>query len=185
MGCPVATARLVWRLAGGRRRLSNARVQTLSCAASHIPVLTDGTIPVAVGDASDPIPTAVRRAAAARDQGCRFPGCDAPQQWTDLHHVVFREHHGPTELANLVSLCRFCHHLVHTHGWQLTLDDDGRLTVRRGRWRFTSHPRLRPPRLTGGPDPRGDPPAASAEDTRRDSNADVVDDALTEATLPF
>lgn len=187
---PAATARLLWRLAGGRRRLSTARVQTLTCDASRIPILTDGDFPVAVGDAYDPIPAAVRRAAAARDQGCRFPGCDAPQQWTDLHHVVFREHGGATELANLVSLCRHCHTLAHKHGWQLTLGDDAALTVRRGRWRFVSHPRLRPPTSTKptgeggggahGPDPPGDPPSHPPRDPPGADSAEPQD-----AALPF
>lgn len=169
-GTPAATARLLWRLAGGRRRLSTARVHTLTCDAQHIPVLTDGNTPVAIGDAYDPIPAAIRRAAAARDQGCRFPGCDTPQQWTDLHHVIFREHHGPTELANLASLCRHCHNLVHKHGWHLTLHPDGRLTVKRGRWQFTSHPRLRPPRATSraGPPDRTNPPSGPDPPSDRD-----------------
>ncbi|CAN5800331.1 hypothetical protein BH24ACT15_BH24ACT15_37980 [soil metagenome] len=151
-GTPATTARLLWRLAGGRRRQSNARIHALTCDATYIPVLTDGNIPIAVGDANDPIPLAIRRAATARDQGCRFPGCDRPAQFTDLHHVIWREHGGPTELSNLVSLCRTCHNLVHQHGWQMTLYDDGRLTVRRGRYQFTSRPRLRPP--PPGPPPR-------------------------------
>lgn len=165
-GVPAATARLLWRLAGGRARQSSAGVHALTCDAVRVPVLTDGDMPVAIGDAYDPIPTPVRRAAAARDQGCRFPGCDRPVQWTDLHHVNWRERGGATELSNLVSLCRTCHNLVHTHGWQMTLYDDGRLVVRRGRYRFTSRPRLRPPPPTRPPSATGhDPPAPGSPHT--------------------
>lgn len=144
-GLDTATSRLLWRLAGGRRTLSRARASFLSCDSARVPVLTDGDRVLAVGDAHDPIPTAVRRAAAVRDQGCRFPGCDRPQAVTDLHHVVFRSRGGATTLANLVSLCRHCHDLAHADGWQLHLDDYGVLTVRRGTHRFHSRPRLRPP----------------------------------------
>ncbi len=140
-----ATSRLLWRLAGGRRTLSRARASFMSCDAMQIPVLTDGPKILAVGDAHDPIPLAVRRAAAVRDQGCRFPGCSRPQADTDLHHIIFRRNGGPTCLANLPSLCEHCHNLVHKNGWQLSMDADGILTVQHGRWRFTSRPRLRPP----------------------------------------
>ncbi|CAN5792318.1 hypothetical protein BH24ACT15_BH24ACT15_25830 [soil metagenome] len=173
-GTPAATARLLWRLAGGRKRQSNARIHALTCDATHIPVLTDGNIPIAVGDATDPISLAIRRAATARDQGCRFPGCDRPAQFTDLHHVIWREHGGPNQLSNLISLCRTCHNLVHQHGWQLTLYDDGRLTVRRGRYRFTSRPRLRPPpgrlpvtHATAGTDPPDGPDPPLEANSRR------------------
>ncbi|CAN5797521.1 hypothetical protein BH24ACT15_BH24ACT15_38370 [soil metagenome] len=77
-GTPAATARLLWRLAGGRKRQSNARIHALTCDATYIPVCTDDNTPIAIGDANDPIPLAIRRAATARDQGCRFPGCDDP-----------------------------------------------------------------------------------------------------------
>lgn len=144
-GTPAATARLLWRLAGGRRRQSTARIQMLTCDAKRISILTDGNTPLAIGDAYDPIPAAIRRAATAAIKAVAFQVVIARAQMTDLHHVIWREHRGPTELANLVSFCRFCHNLAHKKGWQLTLHPDGRVTVSRGRWRFTSHPRLRPP----------------------------------------
>ncbi|HUG85610.1 MAG TPA: HNH endonuclease [Euzebya sp.] len=142
---PQATARLLWRLAGGRRRLSKARIHALTCDAAYVPVLTDGTTLLAIGDQYDPITTPMRRAVAARDQGCRFPGCAAPIRWADVHHVIERTRGGKTYVRNLVALCRDCHTRVHDHGWHLTLDADGTLTVQRGRYRFTSRPPLRPP----------------------------------------
>ena len=60
-----------------------------------------------------------RRAAATRDGGCVFPGCDAPPSWTDLHHVVHWDHDEPTDMWNLASLCRRHHGVVHRHGWTM------------------------------------------------------------------
>ena len=71
----------------------------------------------------DPTPNQ-RRALAARDGGCCFPGCAHPVAWADAHHV---EHwpKGPTQLQNLVLLCRHHHRVAHRRGWAVTLTDDG------------------------------------------------------------
>ncbi len=47
-----------------------------------------------------------------RDQHCRYPGCTA-RQFLHAHHVIHREHGGPTIVANLILLCSFHHRLVH------------------------------------------------------------------------
>ena len=84
------------------------------------------SLPLDVGD-SDEIPWWLRRAVTARDQGCRWPGgCDQPAPATQPHHVAHREHHGPTSLANLLSLCWYHHHVVvHRMGWTVKLHGDG------------------------------------------------------------
>jgi HNH endonuclease len=67
---------------------------------------------------------AQRRALAHPDGGCVFPGCDRPASWTDAHHVEHWQHGGPTDLANLASLCRYHHGVVHRHGWTMHVTDD-------------------------------------------------------------
>src|SRR5690606_29106376 len=132
-----ATSRVVWRAAGGRGRITQVTAARLACDANLIPVLVNGEfVPMAIGHAHSPIPEGLRRAVIASDQGCRFPGCDAPAQWTDAHHVIWRSKGGPTQLDNLVLLCRRCHTRVHERGWLLTLHPDRTLTVTRGRWTF-------------------------------------------------
>jgi uncharacterized protein DUF222/HNH endonuclease len=64
------------------------------------------------------IPPALRRALRARDRGCRFPGCEN-RRFVDAHHVHHWAHGGPTELDNLVLLCRRHHQLVHEGGWRV------------------------------------------------------------------
>ncbi|WP_369124700.1 HNH endonuclease signature motif containing protein, partial [Pseudomonas sp. CCI2.4] len=54
-----------------------------------------------------------RRAAAIRDGGCAFHGCDTPVSWCDLHHIDHWEHGGPTDLDNLICLCRHHHGVTH------------------------------------------------------------------------
>ena len=76
-------------------------------------------MPLSVGRATRTIPAHIRTALHVRDQGCRFPGCDRPPGWTDGHHIIHWSDGGPTELANLVSLCRPHHRAVHEQGWRI------------------------------------------------------------------
>ena len=56
---------------------------------------------------------AQRRGLVARDGGCVFPGCDAPPNWCDAHHLVPHSHRGPTDVRNMVLLCRHHHGVIH------------------------------------------------------------------------
>ena len=69
-----------------------------------------------------------RRALAARDGGCVFPGCGAPASWTDAHHVVRFADGGSTDLSNLASLCRHHHGVVHRRGWSMSSTAGQRFT---------------------------------------------------------
>src|SRR5580704_8670844 len=85
-------------------------------------------VPLSVGRATRTIPAPIRTALRLRDQGCRFPGRDRPPAWTDGHHIIHWSDGGPTELDNLVSLCRPHHRAVHEQGWRIRIDD-GRAVV--------------------------------------------------------
>lgn len=67
---------------------------------------------------------AQRRAMDRRDGGCVFPRCRAKASWTDAHHVIHWRNGGPTELANLASLCRYHHGVSHRKGWRMGVTDD-------------------------------------------------------------
>jgi hypothetical protein len=64
------------------------------------------------------VPPALRRALNSRDRCCRFPGC-TQRRHLHAHHIDHWAHGGPTELSNLVHLCRFHHRLVHEGGYTL------------------------------------------------------------------
>jgi 5-methylcytosine-specific restriction endonuclease McrA len=63
------------------------------------------------------VPPRMRRALQLRDRGCRFPGCGS--RFTDAHHIRHWADGGPTEVDNLVLLCRVHHRLLHEGGFRL------------------------------------------------------------------
>jgi hypothetical protein len=85
--------------------------------------------PLEVGRATRVVAPAQRTALAVRDGGCRFPSCARPLAWCDAHHLQHWLHGGPTDLANLVLLCRGHHHAVHEGGWQLHRHPNGEFTA--------------------------------------------------------
>jgi hypothetical protein len=97
----------------------------LSCDASVVRIIEDAKgEPLNVGRKARTIPPAIRRALNARDKGCRFPGCSF-KRYVDGHHVKHWAHGGETKLANLITLCRFHHRLVHEGQVVLQTLDDG------------------------------------------------------------
>jgi hypothetical protein len=72
----------------------------------------------------------------ARDRGCCFPGCTAPPQWTEAHHVIEYAEGGPTATdsggppANEgvaggggCLLCGFHHREFEKLGWLVRMND--------------------------------------------------------------
>jgi hypothetical protein len=88
------------------------------------------SLPLDVGAVTETIPVHLRRAVAARDRHCRFPGCDQPVAACHPHHIIPRAQGGPTCLTNLIELCTF-HHLIAVHrwGWGIVLHPDGTVTA--------------------------------------------------------
>ena len=103
----------------------------LRAAAAKLPPTLGGppTQPLDVGRASRVVTPAQHRALAVRDGGCVFPGCSRPLTWCEAHHLIHWLDGGPTDLANLVLLCRAHHRAVHEGGWQLSRQPDGTLAA--------------------------------------------------------
>jgi hypothetical protein len=66
---------------------------------------------------------AQRRALAARDKGCAFPGCDIPPAMCVAHHVLWWSRGGHTVLTNLVLLCSRHHTDIHAGEWTIQMLD--------------------------------------------------------------
>ncbi|MEX0831640.1 MAG: DUF222 domain-containing protein, partial [Nitriliruptoraceae bacterium] len=133
-----APARLLWEAVGLKPMLTAKAARRLASDADLQFLLSDGGEVLGISRPTPSIPRRVRAAVHARDQGCRFPGCHVPVQWCDLHHVVAREKDGPTEVDNLVALCRRHHTAVTQSTWKLAMARDGTVTVKRGQRKATS-----------------------------------------------
>lgn len=103
--------------------LSPSQISQLLCNAkiSRV-VLGPHSQPLDLGREQREPNRAMRRAIAARDKGCRFPGCGRRPGWCQTHHVIWWVSGGETVIINLVLLCRFHHRVLHRPGWTATFD---------------------------------------------------------------
>ena len=134
--------RLLARWHGGPIPLTRLTTQRILCDPALSTVVVDETRPVAISDHTGPITTRHYRTLRAVDRGCRMPGCSAPAQHTDAHHLVPREQGGPTCTDNLALFCRACHTTIHDHDITAAMDRHTRavtITLNDGRT-FTSTP---------------------------------------------
>jgi hypothetical protein len=107
--------------------LSPAATLAALCDAGIIPMVFHGPgLPLHVGRTRREFTPAQRRALAARDRGCTFPGCHRRASRCAAHHLIHWADGGRTDLDNGALLCLYHHQLVHREGWEGRLDARGR-----------------------------------------------------------
>ena len=84
----------------------------LTCEGTITPTFVAQGRPLSVGPTIKGIPDRIRRLVLARDKKCRVPWCHNTRR-LDVHHIIHRQDHGPTEPWNLCALCRSCHRQHH------------------------------------------------------------------------
>lgn len=100
--------------------VSAATVDRLTCAGTTSEITFTSGQPLDVGRDQRLFTKRQRVALAARDGGCRWPGCDRPPSWTEAHHINhWARDHGRTDVAAGILLCRHHHLLAHNHGWEI------------------------------------------------------------------
>jgi hypothetical protein len=110
--------------------ISSASVQRMACDCSVTRVLlSQDSLPIDLGRSRRVIDGALSKALKIRDQHCRWPGCERSASYCDGHHLVHWIHGGPTDLDNLVLLCRRHHRMVHEGDWQLIKTEDGQIVT--------------------------------------------------------
>jgi hypothetical protein len=88
----------------------------LACHADLIGAVVDARGEVlALGRTRRLVSRAQRRALMIRDSMCQFPGCHQTGH-LDAHHIVAWAAGGPTDLDNLILICRWHHTAVHEGG---------------------------------------------------------------------
>ena len=116
-------------LIGTHEHVSSETIRRMCCDANIIRIVTDGASEILdLGRTVRTAPPRFKRALAARDRGCVFPGCDRPPGHCRAHHIKWWDRDGgETSLQNLALLCHHHHHLVHEGRWTLTRAPDGTL----------------------------------------------------------
>ncbi len=110
---------------GTRLRYAAKEWELLTCDAEYSTTITAaGGHPVACQPGSRLASRQQRRNVEYRDGHCCFPGCDAPVNWCDAHHVRHHNNGGPTETPNLALLCRRHHGIIHSNGWSMEPNPD-------------------------------------------------------------
>ena len=131
----------------GALHVSAETSERLACDASVVVMRHDGEgRALDVGRRRRTIPPHIRRALAARDVTCRFPGCTSRR--CDAHHVEHWAHGGVTRLDNLLLSCRRHHRAVHEGGFVVT-------STTEGRWAFHGPDGQHVPNVPPAPLPAG------------------------------
>jgi hypothetical protein len=136
--------------------LTPEAVRRLACDGGVVPVVMGGAgVPLDVGRKRRLATRAQRQALRAMYATCAHPQCERPFSWCRIHHLVWWELGGVTDLANLLPLCDQHHHQVHEGGWTLSMTPERVITWRTpgGTVWFVGDTRDRPPARWDQPPP--------------------------------
>jgi hypothetical protein len=73
---------------------------------------------------------AQRRALRGLYQGCGIPGCTVAYDRCKLHHIIWWQNGGTTDLHNLIPVCSMHHAKIHHDDWIIELGPNRELTLR-------------------------------------------------------
>jgi hypothetical protein len=109
-----------------------ATARMIACDANIIPAVLSGRSEILdLGRSQRHWNTAQRRARRLADQGCTWPGCQAPLERCRIHHLDYWANGGHTNLTNGTHICQFHHWLVHHTNWTITRNTDGKIEISR------------------------------------------------------
>ncbi|TFC89179.1 DUF222 domain-containing protein [Cryobacterium sp. TMT4-31] len=116
---------------GNNAPVSPETIERLICDSGRVEITVDEVNrPLDLGHEQRLFNRAQRRALAARDGGCRWPGCDRPPAFTEAHHIEhWLRDHGRTDINQGILLCHAHHLLLHNQHWQI-FENTGRYWLR-------------------------------------------------------
>ena len=101
----------------------------LACGADIVPLVFDVEgQELWVGRKHRLATEAQRAALIIRDKHCI--GCGRSAVWCEAHHIEEWLNGGPTDIDNLVLVCKSCHHNIHDDGWTVHRRNDGAYELR-------------------------------------------------------
>ena len=96
-------------------------LRRIACDAMIIPAVLGAKSEILdVGRAKRLFAGGLLAAMRLRDKGCTIPGCTAPPEWADGHHIISWVDGGKTCLLNGALLCPRHHTIAHQRGWTAT-----------------------------------------------------------------
>jgi hypothetical protein len=96
-------------------------LRRIACDAMIIPVVLGAKSEILdVGRAKRLFAGGLLAAIRLRDKGCTIPGCTAPPEWADAHHIISWVDGGKTNLLNGALICPRHHTIAHQRGWTAT-----------------------------------------------------------------
>nr|WP_296772771.1 HNH endonuclease signature motif containing protein [Rhodococcus sp. (in: high G+C Gram-positive bacteria)] len=108
--------------------ISTSLARLLACDADLTPFIVDEhDVPLAMGRTVRLATPEQRRAVTLRDRCCVM--CGRAADWCQIHHIVYWEDGGNTDITNLALVCTACHRRIHNEGWDIALGGDGHPTV--------------------------------------------------------
>ena len=121
-------SRYRWGETASGTKLSDEVMEFLGCNATFAAlIVNDLGVPLDLGHSHRYANRAQRRALLVRQHGCcAFPGCSVPLAQCDVHHID--PWPGPTDMINLIALCRRHHRVTHRRGWSLVANPDQTFT---------------------------------------------------------
>jgi hypothetical protein len=104
--------------------LSIAEALRLAADGKTLPIiLNDAGGIMAYGTGRRLAAPGMRKALAARDRGCTFPGCPRTAAQSEIHHATDWAHGGRTDLDNLAIACGYHNTEGPKQGWRTVLID--------------------------------------------------------------
>ncbi len=110
------------RVEGCDAPISIETVERIACSQGVLDIIfTPDGQPLDVGREQRLYTRRQRIALAARDGGCRWPGCERPPSWTEAHHTKhWQRDDGRTDVVDGILLCRHHHLLLHNNHWEIS-----------------------------------------------------------------
>src|SRR5437588_4302370 len=108
--------------------LSTAVLRGLGCDATVKTLIERDGVPIAAGREKPTVSPAMKLQVRSRDGICQAPGCAVEATRCEAHHIHHADDGGPTELWNLLALCKFDHQRHHDGVFDILRSPEGNLS---------------------------------------------------------
>jgi hypothetical protein len=108
--------------------LSRAVLRRLGCDSTIKTLIERDGVPIASGREKPTVSPAMKLLVRSRDGICQAPRCAMEATRCEAHHIHHADDGGPTELWNLLALCKFHHQRHHDGVFDILRSPEGNLS---------------------------------------------------------